>query len=268
MSGAPEDPGWPEAGTPEPRPPDFGPPEPGRDAPAPGALRRLDPDLASGRPRPAAPREPEPALAGPSEPVAVDTRRYRWMIGIFGIVLVLVASVYQFASNGVASTGVAPGHRLHWFAAPLATSTLVGDPNVSPPCTLAHHDPRALNICLIAAQRPLVLSFFVIGSADCEHQVDVLQTLSRRYPAIRFAAVAINASRADTAALVHSHRWTIPVAYDRDGAVGGLYGVAVCPMAELADRGGIVRDRLVGDQWQTMGEIAPRVAALARAAGR
>jgi len=253
VNGAPEDPGSPESG---------------RDARAPGALRRLDPDLASGRPHPAAPREPEPALAGPTEPATVDTRRYRWMIGIFGIALVLVVSVYQFATNGVASTGVAPGHRLHWFAAPLATSTLVGDPNVSPPCTLARHDPRALNICLIAARRPLVLSLFVIGSADCEHQVDVLQTLSRRYPAIQFAAVAINASRGDTAALVRSHRWTIPVAYDRDGAVGGLYGVAVCPMAELAGRGGIVRDRLVGDQWQTIGEIAPRVAALARAAGR
>ena len=85
--------------------------------------------------------------------------------------------------------------------------------------------------------------------------MDVLQTLSRRYPGVQFAAVAISGSRADTAALVRSHHWTIPIAYDRDGAVGGLYGVAVCPMAELAARGGIVRDRLVGDQWQTVAEI-------------
>jgi hypothetical protein len=190
------------------------------------------------------------------------------MLGIFGLALVVVASIYQFASNGVASTGVAPGHRLHWFAAPLATSTLIGDPNVSPPCTLAQHDRRALNICLIASQRPLVLSLFVIGSSDCEHQVDVLQTLSRRYPAIQFAAVAISGSRTDTAALVRSHHWTIPVAYDRDGSIGGLYGVAVCPMAELATRGGIVRDRLIGDQWQTLAEIGPRVATLARTSGR
>ena len=102
-----------------------------------------------------------------------------------------------------------------------------------------------------------MLSLFVIGSSDCEHQVDALQTLSRRYPAIQFAAVAISGSRADTAALVRSHHWTIPVAYDRDGSVGGLYGVAVCPMAELATRGGIVRDRLIGDQWQTVGAARP-----------
>lgn len=263
MSGAPEDPGSSESGTPEPRPPDSG-----REAPAPGALRRLDPDLVADRPHRAPPPERGSDGAGRPEPVTVDTRRYRWMIGIFGIALVLVASVYQFATNGVASTGVAPGHRLHWFAAPLATSTLVGDANVSPPCTLARHDPRALNICLIAAQRPLVLSLFVIGSADCQHQVDVLQNLSRRYPAVGFAAVAINASRGDTAALIRSHHWTIPVAYDRDGAIGSLYGVADCPMAELANRGGVVRDRLVGNGWQTLDQIAPRVAALARAAGR
>ncbi len=241
VSDAPEDPDPPEPGPARVRSARIGP------APArPATLRHprrcaawtlISPPAAHRRRRRRAPT-PDPGRL--TRPVTVDTRRYRWMLGIFGLALVIVASIYQFATNGVASTGVAPGHRLHWFAAPLATSTLIGDPNVSPPCTLAQHDPRALNICLIASQRPLVLSLFVIGSTDCEHQVDTLQALSRRYPAIQFAAVAINGSRADTAALVRSHHWTIPIAYDRDGTVGGLYGVAVCPMAELADPG---RDR-------------------------
>jgi hypothetical protein len=268
VSGAPGHPGSSESGSPGSGRDDAGGSEPGSDAAPPAALRRLDPDLASGRSEPVGAPGAEPERDRAPRPATVDTRRYRWMLGIFGLALVIVASIYQFATNGVASTGVAPGHRLHWFAAPLATSTLIGDPNVSPPCTLAQHDPRALNICLIASERPLVLSLFVIGSSDCEHQVDVLQTLSRHYPAVQFAAVAINGSRADTAALVRSHHWTIPVAYDRDGAVGGLYGVAVCPMAELAARGGIVRDRLIGDQYQTVAEITPRVAALARASAR
>ena len=186
------------------------------------------------------------------------------MIGIFGLVVVAIVSVYQFAANGVASTGVPPGQRLHWFAAPLASSSLVGDANLRPPCTLTRHDPRALNICLVAARRPLVLSFFVIGSNECEQQVDALQVLSRRYPTVQFAAVAIHASRPDTAALIRSHGWTIPVAYDRDGGVGSLYGVTICPMAELADRGGIVRDRLVGDQWDSSAALAEQVQALLR----
>lgn len=254
------------------------------------ALRRLDPDRARGPgpgdsgdaepdgeagagAAPATGAGPEPGT-GPGaepgtlpEPPAVDTRRYRRMIGLFGLALVIVASVYQFATNGVASTGVAPGQRLHWFAAPLAPTNLVGDPNLHPPCTEARHDPRALNICLIAARQPLVVAFFVIGSTECENQVDALQTLSARYPSIAFAAVAVNAGRAETAALVRSHGWTIPVAYDRDGSIGGLYGVAICPMAELARRGGVVSDRLIGDKWQSLAAIEPRVAALARDGG-
>ena len=40
------------------------------------------------------------------------------------------------------------------------------------------------------------------------------------------------------------------MAYDRDGAVGDLYGVAICPLVELAARGGIVKDRL----WRSLAD--------------
>jgi hypothetical protein len=225
-----------------------------------GLLNRLDPD----RSATAAPVQVRaPASASPSGP-AIDTRRYRWMIGIFGLALVVVISIYQFAANGLHSPGVAAGRRLHYFSAPLASTNLRGAPNLNPPCTLARHDPRALNICLIVESRPLVLSFFVIGSRPCERQVDALQRLSARFPAVQFAAVAVNASPSTTAAEIRSHRWTIPVAYDETGAVGALYGVVVCPMAELAYRGGIVKDRLIGDRWQGVTALSPRVQALLR----
>jgi peroxiredoxin len=192
------------------------------------------------------------------------------MIGIFGLVLVVAVSIYQFATHGVSTTGVPPGQRLHFFAAPLATGSLVGDPNLNPPCTLARHDVRALNVCLLARRAPLVLSLFVAGSPECERQVDALQALSRRFrpSAVQFAAVAVQASRSATAKLVRSHHWTIPVAYDGDGAVGGRYGVAICPMAELAYRGGIVKERLIGDQWQTSAALYPRVRSLVAASRR
>jgi peroxiredoxin len=232
-------------------------------------LTRLDPDAprrsaGSGEPattetsqahEPPAGRPPE------IEPV-IDTRRYRWMIGIFGLVLVLAISVYQFATHGVGTTGIPAGQPLRSFAAPLAATNLVGDPNLHPPCTAAHHDPRALNLCLLIHRGPVVLSFFVLGSGECERQVDALQTLSRRFPTVQFAAVAVHAGRAATNKLVRDRHWTIPVAYDRDGSVGSLYGVAICPMAELAYRGGIVKDRLIGDQWQTTRSLSARVQAL------
>ncbi len=251
---------------PAPAPPD----PPADDDPAPpglAPLHRLDPDLATPAPAPASPL-PERAGQEPKSSIssapAIDTRPYRWMIGIFGLVLVVAISIYQFATHGVGTTGVPPGQRLHFFAAPLADTNLVGDPNLNPPCTLARHDPRALNLCLVAQRTPLVLAFFVTGSDQCLRQVDALQTLSRQFSArsVQFAAVAVSATRASTAALVRSHRWTIPVAYDRGGAIGSLYGIALCPIVELAYRGGIVKDRLIGDHWERSAALAPRVRAL------
>ena len=231
-------------------------------APAPEtpSLQRLDPDRAvsppSGpRPDPSVPPDADPR---PPRPV-IDTRPYRWMVGIIGLALVAGISVYMFASHGVGTSGVTAGHQLRYFAAPLATTTLEGDANAHPTCSIAKHDPRALNVCLLARRAPLVLAFFVTGAGQCVRQVTALQALASRFPAVRFAAVAIGGSHRATAAAVRRHGWTIPVAYDQDGRVGALYGVAACPMVEMAARGGIVRDRLIGDRWQTAAALAPRV---------
>ena len=157
------------------------------------------------------------------------------------------------------------------FAAPLAASTLKGDANLNPPCTLARHDPRALNVCLLVKRAPLVLAFFVTNSSSCEHEVDTMQALAGRRGPLRraqYAAVAVNGSQAATAKAVHAHRWTIPVAYDADGAVGGLYGVTACPLLELVDRGGTVAERLIGERWLSQRALATRVRALLESNGR
>ena len=113
----------------------------------------------------------------------------------------------------------------------------------------------------MSGRTPLVLGLFVTGSSDCEREIDTLQAVSRMFPAnrVQFAAVAVQASRARAAAVVRSHHWTIPVAYDKDGAVGAVYGVAICPMIELAYRGGVVEDRLIGDHWMSTSRVAARV---------
>jgi hypothetical protein len=221
----------------------------------PAVQHRLDPELAAQ----AASRD---ALKPP--PPVIDTRPYRWAIGIFGIVLVVAFSVEQFASNGLRTAGVAPGQRLAFFSAPLAASSLHGDANLSAPCTLARHDPRALNVCLLVKGGPVALAFFSPASEDCKRQVDALQVLSRQLPfgSVQFAAIAVRASQAQTATLVRSHHWTIPVAYDADGAVGSRYDVEICPIVELASRGGIVKDRLIGNHWLSPATLGPRVRAL------
>jgi peroxiredoxin len=238
-----------------------GPDEPSREVPQ----HRLDPDRAaasasspSGAAAPTA-RAPAPA------PQATDyARRYRSMLAIFGLGVIVVFSAWQFASHGAASTGIAPGQRLHYFAAPLAASTLNGAANLTPPCTLAGHDPRALNICLLARRAPLVLAFYVTGSSACQQQVNTLQAVSRQFPArqVQFAAVAVGASHSKVAAEVRSHHWTIPVAYDTDGRVGALYGVSICPLIELSKRGGIVAQRLIGNHWLAPSALAAEVRTL------
>jgi peroxiredoxin len=182
---------------------------------------------------------------------------------VLGLVIVIVVSVVSFLQRGVVSTGVPAHQRLRYFAAPLAGSSLNGDANVDhPTCSLARHDPRALNVCLLVGRGPLVLAFFVTGAKPCIAEVDAMQVVSRELPSVQFAAVAVAASHAATAKLVRANGWTIPVAYDADGAVGYQYGVDVCPLVELAYRGGIVERRLIGEHWSRPPALAGQVRAL------
>jgi hypothetical protein len=196
-------------------------------------------------------------------PAPISTRRYGWAVGILALALVIGFVLYTLSSHKSGTEGVPAGGALHFFAAPLAASTLNGDANLNPPCTLARHDRRALNVCLLVKRRPLVLGFFVTNSAQCEREVDTLQSLSARrgLRRVQFAAVAVNGSHAATAKAVRRHGWTIPVAYDADGAVGGLYGISACPLLELVDRGGKVAQRLIGEHWLNRRALAARVRA-------
>lgn len=173
------------------------------------------------------------------------------MIGLIGLTLVVVVSVALLSNSTSGTQGFARGTRLPFFAVPLAKSNLNGDANLHPPCTLAQHDPRALNVCLLAKHGPLVLAFFVTSSGGCVDQVNALQAVSKRFApkGIQFAAVAVGTSHATAASAVRAHHWTIPVAYDADGAVGAAYGIGVCPIVELAQKGGRVQQRLIGEHW-------------------
>jgi hypothetical protein len=217
-------------------------------------------------PAPDETRSPAPAKT----PAPLDNRRYGWAVGGLAAVLVIGFLIYALTSRNPGGTeGVPAGGQLHLFAAPLAASTLNGDANLDPPCTEARHDPRALNVCLLVKRAPLVLAFFVTNSSQCERGVGTLQALSRRKSLrpVQFAAVAVGGTHRGTAKAVRTHRWTIPVAYDADGAVGGAYGVTACPLLELASRGGTVKARLIGEHWLNRDALAAEVRRLLRTGG-
>jgi peroxiredoxin len=199
----------------------------------------------------------------------IDTRRYQRVIGVFGVSLVVIVAVSFLLSRGTGTAGVPAGKPLPVFAAPLATSTLSGAANLHPHCTIAQHEPGALNICLLVKRAPLVLAFFVTSSSGCEQEVSALQAVSREVAGARvqFAAVAVRSNQQDALRAVRSHHWTVPVAYDIDGRVGAAYGVEVCPIVELARQGGLVARRLIGEHWNSPAALAPQVRALIRSAG-
>jgi hypothetical protein len=193
----------------------------------------------------------------------LDTRPYKWTLAAVGLLLLAAFSIYQLAGHSRSTVGVPAGRRLPDFVAPLAIGGPNLDANIAPRCDPAHPNLAALNVC---GRTSLVLGLFVPGSRECIHQIDVIQAVAREFPAagVQFAAVAVDAGRSVAARLVRSHGWRIAVAFDRDGAVGTLYGVSVCPMVELANRGGVVAQRLIGDRWLKASALAAAVRTLLR----
>ncbi len=191
------------------------------------------------------------------DPPAPDPHRYQWIVGGVGLALVVAFSLFLFVRGGEPATpGLAAGARLHRFVAPLAGSDLEAAVNADPRCDPRRPARRGLNVC---GRGSLVLAFFVLGARPCEREVDALQRVSRSFPDVTFAAVAVGAGRDPTALLARRQRWTIPIAYDITGVTGKLYRVAVCPLVELVRPGGVIGQRLIGDGWTRPARLAAAV---------
>ena len=63
-----------------------------------------------------------------------------------------------------------------------------------------------------------------------------------------------------TLKLIREHHWRIPVAYDSTAAVAQLYDVDICPMIEVAARGGIVSRLLIGERWERRASLVKTLA--------
>ena len=107
--------------------------------------------------------------------------------------------------------------------------------------------PDVLTSCLLARRGPVALTFYASRGAQCETFVDRLDSARERFPGLQAAVVAIRGDRDDLRTTIRERRWRLPVAYDRDGGVANLFGVAVCPQTTLALPGGRVVRTLLGD---------------------
>ncbi len=191
---------------------------------------------------------------GPSQPAQAKTRLPGILL-IAALVLLVAYVTYNTATGERgSSTGPLVGAAMAEFAAPLVTSSLQGDVNVTQrgaasggvkaACQL--HGAGVLNSCELVRGHGAVLVFIDSSEGRCADTLDQVVQAAEPFPALPVAAVVIAGERSEARALVASHGWKIPVAEDRDGALANLYGVAVCPQIVYLKAGGVVAGVTVG----------------------
>jgi AhpC/TSA family len=212
-------------------------------------------------------------VSAPGPRLPAGASRYGWFVAVVGLLLVAYVSLNTLRTESVGSQGLKLGAKVPPFAAPLALGTIDGDVNVArkpnqgsagarPACSV--RGPQILNSCQLAERGPFVLAFLATRGTQCTRELDRLGRVQALHPRVQVAAVSIRGDRDDLRALVRRRHWPFPVAWDRDGILANLYGVAVCPQLTYALPGGVVQATSVGELGDR--ELDRRFATLERAA--
>ncbi|HEX7243998.1 MAG TPA: TlpA disulfide reductase family protein [Solirubrobacterales bacterium] len=200
---------------------------------------------------------------------------------IFGAVI-LVAVVHTLRGGEEGTLGL---DRLEarWalpeFAVPRAAGSLEGDANVAqddcetsadpcpesarrtPACRI--HTPGAIRVCDFFG-RPLVISFWFSRGGNCVTQQDEVNRVYSRYrDRVGFLSLDVRDDRDEVRETIQRRGWRMPVGYDRDGAVAGLYRVGGCPTFAYVYPGGALQDASVGEL--TAAQLEAHVESLLRA---
>ncbi|HEY2631362.1 MAG TPA: hypothetical protein VGI26_03185 [Solirubrobacteraceae bacterium] len=174
---------------------------------------------------------------------------YGRYVALLGVILVGVFTIHTVFSSHKSSGGLRVGEHIPPFAAPLAIGGPAGEVNVAthfnqgaagkrPACTV--RGPGILNVCQLYEHRPLVLALF-FSAGSCPRVLDDLQQLSTLYPQVAFAAVGVKEDRGALGRMVRSKHLTIPVGFDGDGRLGGLYTMVSCPQISFVRPGGVLQ---------------------------
>jgi hypothetical protein len=193
--------------------------------------------------------------------------RYSIVAGLIFLAVIVVATVNTIEGGGPGKTlgldELPPRWPLPEFAVPAAGGQLEGDANVAQddcetstiPCPEASQrapacqidTPEAIRVCDLF-DRPLVISFWFSKGDGCVVQQDLVERVFRRYRGkVNFLSLDIRDDRDTVRDLIRQRDWTMPVGYDRDGAVGSLYGIGGCPTFLYAFPGGTMQSTSVGE---------------------
>jgi len=207
--------------------------------------------------------------------------RYSIVVGVIFAAIIGVALI-----NGVGDGGSTlgldeqpPRWPLPEFAVPAAGGGLEGDANIAQddcsssalPCPPGSRrvaacqvrEPGAIRVCDLF-DRPSVISFWFSKGGDCVEQQDVVDRVYSRYRGrVRFLSLNLSDDRETVRDLLRTHRWRMPVGFDRDGAVASLYRVGGCPTFAYVYPGGTLQDAGIGELSDA--ELAAGVERLLRA---
>lgn len=193
--------------------------------------------------------------------------RYSLVVGLIFAAVIVIATINTIEHKDEGTLGLdklASRWPLPEFAVPRAIGSLEGDSNVAqddcetsqtpcpgsarrePACRIS--TPGAIRICDLF-NRPLVISFwFSRGGNDCTDQQSVVDRVYRRYRGrVNFLSLDIRDDRGTVRELIERNGWELPVGYDRDGAVAGLYRVGLCPTFAYVYPGGTLQEASIGE---------------------
>lgn len=114
----------------------------------------------------------------------------------------------------------------------------------------------------------MISFWFSKGGGDCIDQQDVVSRVYSRYRGrVNFLSLDIRDDRETVRGLIRDRGWKMPVGYDRDGAVGGLYRVGGCPTFAYVYPGGTLESASIGKLNESgLGERIERLLSASRTA--
>ena len=217
-------------------------------------------------------------MTGPQNSQAEQQRRssarYSIGVGIAFAILISVATVNTLQSNEGGLLGAdeaQAGEPLPEFAVPELLRGEEADANIyqddcetsanpcpeedrrTPACEVDL--PDVIAVCDLL-DRPLVLSFWFPTPAECPPTQDSIDRAADRYEGrVNFLSIAVRGEPEELRRIVEQRGWTIPVGWDRDGAVSNLYRVGVCPTVAFVLPGGVLREARIGSAELEQGRL-------------
>ena len=210
------------------------------------------------------------------------TSRYSVWVGIAFVIVIAIASINTFTNDegGLLGADARAGEPLPEFAVPELPGGEDADANIfqddcesseipcpadeqrTPACEVDL--PRVLRVCDFF-DRPLVLSFWFTSPSECPPTQDLIDDAASRYrDRVNFLSIAVRGEREELERIIRERGWSMPVGWDRDGAVSNLYRVGVCPTVALILPGGILSDAKVGTKELDRGQLEGAIDELIR----